>query len=81
VVCELSTFPIADKEKARKALTKGGITLLDCPLSGTGSQAETGDLVVYASGDPKPASSVRRRCFRDFPGRISISVPSAMAAR
>ena len=51
VVCELSTFPIADKEKARKALTKGGITLLDCPLSGTGSQAETGDLVVYASGD------------------------------
>jgi 3-hydroxyisobutyrate dehydrogenase-like beta-hydroxyacid dehydrogenase len=51
VVCELSTFPIADKEKARKALAKGGIALLDCPLSGTGSQAETGDLVVYASGD------------------------------
>ena len=51
VVCELSTFTIADKEKARKALAKGGITLLDCPLSGTGSQAATGDLVVYASGD------------------------------
>jgi len=51
VVCELSTFTIADKEKARKALAKGGITLLDCPLSGTGSQAATGDLVVYSSGD------------------------------
>ena len=51
VVCELSTFPIADKEKARQALAKGGMTLLDCPLSGTGSQAATGDLVVYASGD------------------------------
>jgi len=51
VVAELSTFAIADKEKARKALAKAGATLLDCPLSGTGSQAETGDLVVFASGD------------------------------
>ena len=41
------------KEKARKALAKGGIMLLDCPLSGTGSQAVTGDLVVYASGDAR----------------------------
>ncbi|MDE2229752.1 MAG: NAD(P)-dependent oxidoreductase [Alphaproteobacteria bacterium] len=51
VVAELSTFPIADKEKARKALAKAGMTLLDCPLSGTGSQAAVGDLVVFASGD------------------------------
>lgn len=51
VVCELSTFAIADKDKARKGLAKAGMTLLDCPLSGTGSQAEAGDLVVFASGD------------------------------
>src|SRR5262245_6380168 len=38
VVAELSTLPIEAKEKARAALAGGGITLLDCPLSGTGAQ-------------------------------------------
>jgi 3-hydroxyisobutyrate dehydrogenase-like beta-hydroxyacid dehydrogenase len=50
VVAELSTLPIAVKEKARDRLAQGGIVLLDCPLSGTGAQAVTGDLAVYASG-------------------------------
>src|SRR5205823_10615186 len=35
---------------ARDRLAGAGITLLDCPLSGTGAQAATGDLAVYASG-------------------------------
>jgi putative dehydrogenase len=64
VVCELSTFAMADKEKARRALAKAGVTLLDCPLSGTGSQAETGDLVVFASGDP----AAHDRAAHVFPG-------------
>ncbi|HEV8016609.1 MAG TPA: NAD(P)-dependent oxidoreductase [Stellaceae bacterium] len=51
VVAELSTLPIAVKEKARAALAGGGVILLDCPLSGTGAQAVTRDLVVYASGE------------------------------
>ena len=51
VVAELSTLPIEVKEKARAALAGGGITLLDCPLSGTGAQAVTRDLAVYASGE------------------------------
>jgi 3-hydroxyisobutyrate dehydrogenase-like beta-hydroxyacid dehydrogenase len=51
IVLETSTFPIADKERARKALARKGATLLDCPLSGTGAQAKTGDLVVFGSGD------------------------------
>lgn len=51
VVAELSTLAIEDKERARAALAAAGSTLLDCPLSGTGAQAQTGDLVVYASGD------------------------------
>ena len=51
VVIETSTLPIEDKEKARDALKRKGITLLDCPLSGTGAQAKTKDLVVFASGD------------------------------
>jgi putative dehydrogenase len=51
VVAELSTLPIEAKEKARAALAGGGIVLLDCPLSGTGAQAVTRDLAVYASGE------------------------------
>ena len=31
--------------------------MLDCPISGTGSQAKVKDIVVYASGD---ASAIRK---------------------
>jgi 3-hydroxyisobutyrate dehydrogenase-like beta-hydroxyacid dehydrogenase len=48
---ELSTFTIADKEKARDLLAKAGHVMLDTPVSGTGAQAKTRDLVFYASGD------------------------------
>lgn len=51
VVAELSTLPIGVKQRAHDALAKAGITMLDCPLSGTGAQAVTRDLVVYASGE------------------------------
>ncbi len=50
-VAELSTLAAEDKERNRIALEKAGSALLDCPLSGTGAQAKTGDLSVYASGD------------------------------
>src|SRR5690349_8642516 len=50
VVMETSTLPIEEKEKARAALAKKGITLLDCPLSGTGAQARAKDLVIFVSG-------------------------------
>jgi 3-hydroxyisobutyrate dehydrogenase-like beta-hydroxyacid dehydrogenase len=50
IVIETSTLRIADKEAAREVLTRRGVTLLDCPLSGTGAQAKTRDLVVFASG-------------------------------
>jgi 3-hydroxyisobutyrate dehydrogenase-like beta-hydroxyacid dehydrogenase len=51
IVVETSTLRIEDKLKARDTLRRKGITLLDCPLSGTGAQAKSGDLVVFASGD------------------------------
>jgi 3-hydroxyisobutyrate dehydrogenase-like beta-hydroxyacid dehydrogenase len=51
IVIETSTLPIAVKDKARQRLAAAGITLLDCPLSGTGVQARAKDLVVYGSGD------------------------------
>jgi putative dehydrogenase len=56
IVVETSTLPIEEKVKARDALKRKGITLLDCPLSGTGAQAKTGDLVVFASGGKKAFS-------------------------
>jgi L-threonate 2-dehydrogenase len=51
VVAELSTLPIEVKQRSHDALAASGITLLDCPLSGTGAQAITRDLVVFASGE------------------------------
>jgi 3-hydroxyisobutyrate dehydrogenase-like beta-hydroxyacid dehydrogenase len=52
IVVELSTLALADKYAMRDALAAAGYAGLDCPLSGTGAQAQKGDLVVYASGDP-----------------------------
>jgi 3-hydroxyisobutyrate dehydrogenase-like beta-hydroxyacid dehydrogenase len=51
VVIETSTLPIPVKERARDILAEAGIRLMDCPLSGTGAQAVTKDLAVYASGE------------------------------
>ena len=53
VAAETSTLPESAKKRAQEVLAKHRITLLDCPLSGTGAQALTRDLAVYASGDSK----------------------------
>ena len=53
IVIETGTLPPAGKRQACDLLAGCGITLLDCPLSGTGAQAKTRDLAVYASGDAK----------------------------
>jgi putative dehydrogenase len=50
VVIEASTFKLEDKEAAEVRLREAGHVLLDCPISGTGFQAKTKDLVIYASG-------------------------------
>jgi 3-hydroxyisobutyrate dehydrogenase-like beta-hydroxyacid dehydrogenase len=64
VVVETSTMPLDVKERARSVLAKAGITMMDCPLSGTGAQARVKDLLVYASG-PKAAFE---QCAAIFPG-------------
>lgn len=51
IAAETSTLPESAKSRARERLAAAGITLLDCPLSGTGAQAVNRDLAVYASGD------------------------------
>ena len=50
-VAETSTLSLEDKKAFAKILTDAGHIALDCPLSGTGSQAQIKDLVIYASGD------------------------------
>lgn len=57
VIVEMSTFAISDKEKAERVAAKAGHVMLDCPVSGTGSQAQARDLVFYASGD---SASIKR---------------------
>jgi 3-hydroxyisobutyrate dehydrogenase-like beta-hydroxyacid dehydrogenase len=51
VLVETSTFALDDKLAAASTLGKAGHIMLDCPISGTGSQAAKKDIVVYASGD------------------------------
>jgi putative dehydrogenase len=53
IVVEMSTFALEDKEKAEKMLRKAGHVMLDVPVSGTGAQAASRDLVFYASGDSR----------------------------
>jgi 3-hydroxyisobutyrate dehydrogenase-like beta-hydroxyacid dehydrogenase len=69
IVAELSTLPIADKEAARARLAEAGITLLDCPLSGTGAQARTGDLALFGSGE----EAAFRECGEVFAGFTRVA--------
>jgi putative dehydrogenase len=59
VIVEASTFTLEDKGKAERALLKAGHVMLDCPVSGTGTQAKTRDLAIYASGDRKSIRKLR----------------------
>lgn len=64
ILVECSTLPLEAKGAARRALERVSIVMLDCPLSGTGAQAVTKDLVVYASGDEDAVA----RCRNVFDG-------------
>jgi L-threonate 2-dehydrogenase len=59
VIVEASTFTLEDKLAAERTLRKAGHTMLDCPVSGTGAQAQTKDLAVYASGDSQAIRKLR----------------------
>lgn len=53
IVAETSTLALDDKMAFASILEQAGHIPLDCPLSGTGAQAERGDLVIFASGKPE----------------------------
>jgi 3-hydroxyisobutyrate dehydrogenase-like beta-hydroxyacid dehydrogenase len=50
IVIETSTLTLEAKQAAHDSLKAVGVTMLDCPLSGTGAQAVKKDIVVYTSG-------------------------------
>jgi 3-hydroxyisobutyrate dehydrogenase-like beta-hydroxyacid dehydrogenase len=59
IIVETSTLALADKLTFRDTVEGGGHVALDCPLSGTGAQAKTRDLVVLASGDSAAIAKLR----------------------
>jgi L-threonate 2-dehydrogenase len=59
IVLETSTLTLADKTAGGQALAERGGTMLDCPLSGTGAQAQRKDLVAYLSGDAAAKARAR----------------------
>lgn len=58
-VIDTSTLSLAAKLQAHSALSEAGIALLDCPVSGTGSQAAARQITAFVSGDPKAAEFCR----------------------
>lgn len=64
IVIEASTLPLELKEDARRRFAKIGVTMLDCPISGTGAQAAVKDIVIYASGE----RAAYNRCKAVFAG-------------
>ena len=58
IVIEASTLTLEDKQAFHDVLAAAGHVALDCPISGTGAQAATRDIVVYASGDSAAVAQV-----------------------
>lgn len=59
IVIETSTLPIADKERAKAALTRAGVTVLDCPISGTARRMKEGSWTIFVSGNAAAAKKVK----------------------
>jgi 3-hydroxyisobutyrate dehydrogenase-like beta-hydroxyacid dehydrogenase len=64
IIIEASTLPLETKLDVRDRCAAHGITVLDCPISGTGAQAAAKDISVYASGP----EDVVTRCKSIFEG-------------
>ena len=67
IMAELSTLSLECKTANRDRLAGVGIPLLDCPISGTGAQAATADIAIYASGEGRGLGKVPARLCRLCP--------------
>ncbi len=59
ILVDACTMPIDVKEAALAGFAGTGVQLLDCPVSGTGTQAINKDLVVLGSGDQAAFDAAR----------------------
>ena len=59
IILEVSTFPVAEKEKARDAVYAVGKRMLDCPVSGNRMLAEQKKLTAFASGNEADYNEVK----------------------
>jgi len=59
VVVEMSTLPLADKERARRRLARSGWTMLDCPVSGTAVRLKERTWTIFASGERRAFARAR----------------------
>ncbi len=50
ILVETSTLPMADKKRAEERLKRVGITVLDCPISGTARRMKSGAWTIFVSG-------------------------------
>eukprot|EP01037_Dinobryon_pediforme_P005452 gene5452-5508_t len=65
IVIEASTLALEDKMAFAATLEAAGHIPLDCPISGTGAQAEARDLVIFASGNSEAIEKLRP-CYAAF---------------
>ncbi len=72
IVAEMSTFPLAAKQQARKALESLGVSVIDAPVSGTGLQATAAEVAIYASGDADALA--RARPVFDALGKVTFEL-------
>lgn len=67
-IIETSTLALDAKAAAQAKLAASGNILLDCPVSGTGAQAKSRDLTIYASG----GTAAIKACEKVFEGIAKV---------
>ncbi len=58
IVIETSTLPLEDKQAALERLAAIGVTVLDCPISGTAVRLPERAWTIFVSGDPDACRQV-----------------------
>jgi L-threonate 2-dehydrogenase len=59
IVIETSTLPVADKETMQATLKRAGISVLDCPISGTAVRLKDRAWTIYSSGPKKAFEQIK----------------------
>ena len=65
ILIDMNTISLEDKLSAKNQLNKLNIEMIDAPVSGTGAQAKTKDLVIMSSGS-KESISLCEKIFLSF---------------